>query len=169
MLPIRHPEFLKLLKNQVAWRATSYPWQTTWWEWHSRSPKATAPLASGETAQILKGGNGDHLIKPGIYTGPCWCERPKISQGLRICSLLPGGLFGPAPGSPGRSHCPGVWAAVWSCPLRPRSTAAGARPPSYSSRQWPPQWGSGPCGAGTWRGSASSRKGSSVWLWRNMA
>lgn len=80
---------------------------------------------------------------------------------------LPCGLLCPVPGSPEHSRCPGVSAGVWSCPLQPRSTAAAAQPPSYSSRQWPLRWGSGRCGAGTWQGSASSRKGSSGSLRRN--
>lgn len=128
-------------------------------------PKSTAPFCirrncSGQWGEVTAGARG----KARICTGPGWYKRPEIFQDLKGAFSSVALWFALVPGLPGRSRCPGASAAVWSCPLRRRSTAAGAQPPSYSSRQWPLRWGLGRCGADTWLVFASSRKGSSVLL-----
>lgn len=173
MLPIRHPDFLTL-QSQAVWRASPAPGSQLG-EGHTLA--GAAGLEGQPHLQVLwyqeklhtrVGVAGHHLANPGTYT---WLASVNELKRPRVQGAVPRRPVAcwAWSGSPGRSRCPGAWAAAWSCPPRPRRTAAGARPPSCSSHQWPPRWGSGPCGAGTWRGSASSRKGSSGSLWRNTA
>lgn len=145
----------------------------------AKGPKV-APGVANRCKPSMKSSVPEHLFKlfdlvVGKFLGTAVVEEGSgVSEGPGIDLRRHRGVFQAASRDfcfsshsrfvPERWRCPAVWAAGGSCPPPWPSRGAAARPPWRSSRLWPPRWGSGRSGVGTWRLFASSRMGNSGWL-----